>query len=87
MKKKDGRRNNGGARPGSGPKPFLHNPSKKLVNLDAETIAIMSELGGGNLSAGIRKAADILRGPNIKVIIPREDISEMIRRSITKESS
>ena len=60
MIKKKRKPGSGGPRPGSGPKPFLENPSKHLVNLDEKTIVTLTALGGGNLSAGIRKAAEVV---------------------------
>ena len=49
----------GGARQGAG-KPALYGKPmiRKNVMLDPETIEIFKALGGGNLSEGIRKAAE-----------------------------
>ena len=51
--------NHGGKRKGAG-KPALYGKAmvRKNVMLDPETIEILKALGGGNLSEGIRKAAE-----------------------------
>ncbi len=49
----------GGSRPGSG-RPTEDRPGellRKQVKLDQAAIDILSRLGGGNLSLGIRRAA------------------------------
>jgi hypothetical protein len=57
IKKKTGKR--GGARPGSGPKRKLEGGSGRMVYLDSKTVNILTALGDGNLSAGIRKAGEL----------------------------
>lgn len=48
----------GGARPGSGRKPkFGERMTRHQVILDPETVSTLTDLGDGNLSQGIRKAA------------------------------
>ena len=49
----------GGSRKGAG-KPALYGKAMKRYNvmLDDETVKVLKELGGGNLSEGIRKAAE-----------------------------
>lgn len=49
----------GGKRKGAG-KPALYGKAmvRKNVMLDPETIEVLKALGGGNLSEGIRKAAE-----------------------------
>ena len=49
----------GGKRQGAG-KPALYGVAMKRYNvmLDPETVKVLKELGGGNLSEGIRKAAE-----------------------------
>ena len=51
----------GGARPGAGRKPkSATGPApRRQVTLDDETLAILRELGDGNVSEGIRVAARI----------------------------
>lgn len=55
-KKTDGRSNNGGARPGSGPKPSIEGGAFTPAYLDEETREGMRRLGRDNLSEGIRLA-------------------------------
>lgn len=55
----------GGARPGAGrPKQADGTTKDRRVSLDDHTVAIMRQIGDGNLSKGIRKAADLL-GPTV----------------------
>lgn len=53
----------GGARAGSGPKPAdgRRGMTRRNVMLDDETVAWLRELGDGELSLGIRRAAAALR--------------------------
>jgi hypothetical protein len=51
----------GGPREGAGRKPTHGAPmTRHQVMLDAETLAHLKEIGGGNLSAGIRMAVSAL---------------------------
>jgi len=52
----------GGARKGAGRKPITGTPLERhQVMLDAPTVQTLRELADGNLSAGIREAARIVR--------------------------
>lgn len=51
----------GGARPNSGQKPKLKNPVVPKVYIDRERYEGFVILGGGNFSAGVRIAYDILK--------------------------
>lgn len=61
-------RQRGGARPGSGPKPAdgKRGMTRRNVMLDDETVAQLRELGDGELSLGIRRAAAALRDSNAR---------------------
>lgn len=50
----------GGARVGAGAKPKIEDGKRVQVYLDAQSQAIASALGGGNVSEGIRKALKIV---------------------------
>ncbi len=52
----------GGARPGAGRPTECGEPMSRVqVSLDPSTVTFMRDFGGGNVSAGIRKAARIIR--------------------------
>lgn len=53
--------NRGGARPGAGRPTILVNREDHQVSLDRETVETMTDIGGGKLSAGIRRAGRIIR--------------------------
>lgn len=60
MKKKQ----HGGPREGAGRKPLLGTPMQRYqVMLDSGTVSILTKLGKGNLSAGIRLAAQNKKRP------------------------
>lgn len=49
----------GGKREGARRPPFFDKPMKRRnVMLDEKTVAVLIKLGNGNLSEGIRKAAE-----------------------------
>ncbi len=51
----------GGARPGAGRPTECGEPMSRVqVSLDQATVTIMRAFGGGNVSAGIRKAARVI---------------------------
>lgn len=60
--------NHGGKKKGAG-KPALYGKAmiRKNVMLDPGTIKILKALGGGNLSEGIRKAAEQI-APRVRTI-------------------
>lgn len=56
--------NHGGARDGAGRKPLKDEPMTRVnVMLDEATIAKAKQIGGGNLSEGIREAVRRIRKP------------------------
>lgn len=50
----------GGKRKGAGAKPVLDSPVIRKVYLDEKTDRILTALGKGNLSLGIRRAGDLV---------------------------
>lgn len=50
----------GGWRPGAGREKKLKDAGPRKVYLDAETVKILTDLGDGYLSPGIRRAAQIV---------------------------
>lgn len=50
----------GGKRKGAGAKPILQSPVIRKVYLDSKTDRILTALGNGNLSLGIRLAGEII---------------------------
>lgn len=82
IKKKSGthggaRANTGGARPGAGAKPVLLNGRKISPYLDEETITVLTALGNGTLSSGIRKARQIVQRLPVKVIAAIAPINDL----------
>jgi len=71
----------GGARQGAG-KPALYGKPmiRKNVMLDPETIEILKALGGGNLSEGIRKAAEQSMHPTRESLAQK--VSSKSKRSV-----
>lgn len=57
-----GKPGRGGARPGSGPKLEVGSVRRVSVTLDPESIELAENLGGGNVSRGIRAALRIASG-------------------------
>ncbi len=54
----------GGKRAGAGAKPLHAEPMKRVnVMLDEATISKAEQIGGGNLSAGLREAVRRVRKP------------------------
>lgn len=51
----------GGARKGAGRKPAEIPSKPRLVRLDDETVEVLRKIGEGNLSLGIRLAADYFK--------------------------
>ena len=87
------KKSHGGARKGAG-KPALYGKAmiRKNVMLNPETIEILKALGGGNLSEGIRKAAehcvqaDVKPGPAEEVELYREQL-EIAHEEIMRKAS
>lgn len=50
----------GGKRKGAGAKPILQSPVVRKVYLDEKTDRILTDLGKGNLSLGIRLAGSLI---------------------------
>lgn len=64
MKTKIKKTMHGGKRKGAGKPAFYAKPMKRRnVILDEETVKILTDLGEGNLSKGVRAAADPWRKP------------------------
>lgn len=56
----------GGKRRGAGAKKKLTAPIVRNTYLDAETESIMSTLGDGNVSLGIRRAGELVKWLQLK---------------------
>lgn len=66
--------NHGGARPGAGKrKNPLQGARYYKPYLDAPTVEILRDLGDGNLSLGIRRAARIVKGRDEAKPIKQEE--------------
>lgn len=65
----------GGARPGSGPKRVLEGGRFRPVYMDDSTAQVMTEIGGNNLSRGIRLMAIVW------AIIPDPQGEEYLERA------
>jgi hypothetical protein len=63
LRKPKGKR--GGARPGAGPKRTLSNALTPKVYIDEIRHQGFIDLGGGNFSAGVRLAFDLLKEHNL----------------------
>jgi hypothetical protein len=72
----------GGAREGAGRKPTLTDPVKPQAYIDRSTKGFYTDLGSGNFSLGLRRAAEIIR--RLKTSYPGGDLF-MIENFVEEE--
>jgi len=71
MARAPARKSRGGARQGGGVKAADGVATRRVqLTLDADTLAVFAQLGGGNVSLGAREAARMARAMSAGVAVP-----------------